>query len=122
MTKAQIRDPEDDGQGASPDWHHNINAWGCLADDVVMGTDIARSLHGVTTGGGGHHHGQNHWCQLSCSPACHRARQPQRREDEGWERKRSLSPEGRDHMRVGASVPALANVKLPLLPAVEWPP
>jgi hypothetical protein len=53
MTKAQIRDPEDDGQGASPDWHHNINAWGCLADDVVMGTDIARSLHGVTTGGGG---------------------------------------------------------------------
>jgi hypothetical protein len=53
MTKAQIRDPEDDGQGASPDWHHNINAWGCLADDVVMGTDIARGLHGVTTGAGG---------------------------------------------------------------------
>jgi hypothetical protein len=100
---------------------------------MVMGANIARSLHGMATGGC--HHGQNHWCQLSCSPVRHRARQPQRCEDEGWERKRSLSPEGtdhmrdgasvpegRDHMHVGASVPAPNNVKLSLQPAVEWPP
>jgi hypothetical protein len=66
------------------------------ADDLAFrGTrNRTRSPHGA----GGHHHAERdaveRGCQASRSPMRHHVRQPQRRDDEGWERHRSVSPVG----------------------------
>jgi hypothetical protein len=95
----------DDGCGPAPcDWHPNINARGWPSDDLPRtGSHGARQRTRSPRGGGQRHEGDSgaaqDWRgrQMPRSPVGHRARQPYRRDDEGWERRRSPSPLARDH-------------------------
>jgi hypothetical protein len=105
-------DPEDDGRGPPRrDWRRDTKARGRLADEQPRsgGRQRTRSppdgeVHrhgGEAPAGRGRH--------ILRSPVRRRNRQPQRRDDEGWERRRSISPTGRDRSQDRALLPALQH-------------
>jgi hypothetical protein len=95
------RDEEDDDQGmAHRDWRRNINARGRPSDDRLHAAangvrEHTRSPRARRHGGVADSGSDGRGCSLLRSPPVHRRnRQPPRRDDEGWERRRSRSPVG----------------------------
>jgi hypothetical protein len=95
----QHDDDPDDDRHRGHDWHRNINMHSCPSDDLPWGRDrgARHRTHSPRVHRGGRCHGvvdiRSDVCgqSMSCSPGWHRARQSPRRDDEGRDRRRSVS-------------------------------
>jgi hypothetical protein len=96
----QHDDDPDTDMNRGHDWCRNINVRGCPFDDLQWGRD--RGVHHHTRSPRSHRGVQRHGAvdkqfdvhgrSMSCSLGRRRARQALRRDDEGWDRRHSVSP------------------------------